>query len=242
MRRSSRIAAKANAAAVAPPVKKEPVPEVAPSAPKIKKEQASRPIKREAPSPSPAPASSKETTSKESTPSISSESSDSDEYSPEYESPEKIRKAPRRRPPKKAVEAALAAAVAAATAGPAPARPQPAIQPSAQYDDTYVTQINYEMEALAEEGTVNLNSRITVTRAKAEYQLNANDIAHLSFQTRKNPHHPDAAPMRLFSLREIIKTAYLKHGGAAGLQAALDRSAARKERLRQGREAREEDG
>jgi hypothetical protein len=49
-------------------------------------------------------------------------------------------------------------------------------------------QISYDLEPLAESGTVNLNGRITVTRAKSEYQVHDNDIKHLEFIRCPNPH------------------------------------------------------
>jgi len=102
-------------------------------------------------------------------------------------------------------------------------------------------QVERELEELErQENSENLDSRITLTRAKAEYHLNDDDIADLDCIVRRNPHYRSAAPMCLYILRDIIREAYLKHGGAAGLAAARAKSEVRKARLRETKMAKEE--
>ena len=92
--------------------------------------------------------------------------------------------------------------------------------------------VEAEMQALEERKDSNLDSHITLTRALTEYKLNRDDIANLHFESRTNPHsnpYRNAAPMRLYTLRDIIKTALLKHGGPSGLSAVREGVAVRKE-------------
>lgn len=224
MRRSSRLAAQAKAAEEAPPA-----PVLAPEAP-ARPPKTSRARKPKVP----VPAISVKEAADEALeikfqaeeikqPSSDQPSSEEEEEEEEYDPEEDvapIRKAPRRKP-----------RGGASTSAPRQSRPAPSSRPvntNVQESGMSLQQINWDMEALAEEGTVNLNGRITVTRAKNEYLLTDRDIADLEFIKRKNPHHPDAHPMRLFLVREIVKTSYMKHGGAAGLEAAREMKELRK--------------
>jgi hypothetical protein len=100
-------------------------------------------------------------------------------------------------------------------------------------------QVEREIEAL-QVPTTGRGSRIAQTRALSEYHLNHHDIAHLDYTSRSNPYHPSWNPMKLFNLKDIIRTAYLKYGGAAGLEEENKKSDLRKEHFRQTKDQRDQ--
>lgn len=94
--------------------------------------------------------------------------------------------------------------------------------------------IDNDLRAAAD--TLDLNSHITVTRAKSQYHLNDGDLAGLRYSTAPNPHYRSAAPMKLYTLRDVVQRAYEKHGGAEGLAEADAASKRRKETIKQHRQ------
>jgi hypothetical protein len=92
-------------------------------------------------------------------------------------------------------------------------------------------QTEREIQAMDAREDINLDAHITLSRALSEYQLNHHDIQDLVYVNRRNPHGRNFTPMHLFTLRDVIRTAYLKHGGPDGLKEAQEKSALRKEHL-----------
>jgi hypothetical protein len=75
-------------------------------------------------------------------------------------------------------------------------------------------------------------TKITVTRAKSEYQLNDQDLAGLRSVEAQNPRYRYFAPMVLYSLDDIVRTAHDKWGGQEGLNEARAKSKKRSESIR----------
>ena len=100
-------------------------------------------------------------------------------------------------------------------------------------------QVETEMEGVEEALGIRLNSRITRTRAMAEYRLNADDMEPLPHLSKPNPHNSNGvehAPMRLYKMRDIVRTALLKHGGLSGLEDVQHDIATRKQKFRENKE------
>ena len=141
--------------------------------------------------------------------------------------------APEEAPPsKRAKRGAAAAAAQRAAASPSPAAEvEAAAEAGAPGGD------DAELAAIAE------SERITLTRAtSAEFCLTKEEhLATLPYVARPNPHARSAAPMRLYSHRDVLALAFRVHGGRAGLDAARAKREERAERVAKARRARTTD-
>jgi hypothetical protein len=90
------------------------------------------------------------------------------------------------------------------------------------------------------EMTAKRRVRVSASTAKSDYLLTDGDLARLQCELVKNPVYRSAAPMRLYLLRDVIRTALAKHGGRdaeirqaraeasmRGGEAAMERKASR---------------
>lgn len=65
--------------------------------------------------------------------------------------------------------------------------------------------------------------KVTLTKVKADFKLNDDDLRSLSYESQPNP-HGNFADMRLYKAIDCWNVAMLKYGSPEGLQAAISKS------------------